>query len=62
MKVFLNQDKPYSMSLANVTPPKSYADWAALIENFASHLIGRYGAEVVENWNFEGKYSLCSVE
>lgn len=37
----------------NVTPPKSYQEWSALIEAFASHLIVHYGAEEVRQWYFE---------
>jgi xylan 1,4-beta-xylosidase len=37
----------------NVTPPKDYEKWAALIGAFAKHLLDRYGPTEVENWNFE---------
>ncbi len=37
----------------NVTPPKDHAKWASLIAAFARHLLDRYGAAEVENWNFE---------
>jgi xylan 1,4-beta-xylosidase len=37
----------------NVTQPKDYDQWGALIRAFAKHLIDRYGAAEVENWNFE---------
>jgi xylan 1,4-beta-xylosidase len=37
----------------NVTPPKSYDQWAALIEHLTRHLIERYGADEVRNWYFE---------
>jgi xylan 1,4-beta-xylosidase len=34
-------------------PPSSYEKWGALIEAFARHLLGRYGAEEVRQWYFE---------
>ncbi len=37
----------------NVSPPKSYALWDAMIEAFARHLIARYGIDEVSTWYFE---------
>jgi xylan 1,4-beta-xylosidase len=37
----------------NVSPPKSYDDWDALIRAFAQHLIARYGIDEVSTWKFE---------
>ncbi len=37
----------------NVSPPKDYAAWDAMISAFASHLIARYGIEEVAAWKFE---------
>jgi xylan 1,4-beta-xylosidase len=37
----------------NVSPPKDYAVWDAMITAFAKHLIARYGIEEVSQWNFE---------
>jgi xylan 1,4-beta-xylosidase len=37
----------------NVSPPKDYAKWDALIEAFARHLLERYGIEEVSQWYFE---------
>jgi len=37
----------------NVSPPKSYERWEALITEFARHLVARYGIEVVSQWYFE---------
>ncbi len=37
----------------NVSPPKSYALWDAMITAFAQHLIARYGIDEVSRWNFE---------
>jgi xylan 1,4-beta-xylosidase len=37
----------------NVSPPRSYARWDALIEALARHLIARYGIDEVSQWYFE---------
>jgi xylan 1,4-beta-xylosidase len=37
----------------NISPPKSYAEWDAMIGAFARHLIDRYGIEEVATWYFE---------
>ena len=37
----------------NVSPPKSYEKWDALITAFARHLIARYGIDEVAQWYFE---------
>jgi len=37
----------------NISPPKDYAKWDALITHFAQHLIERYGIEEVAQWYFE---------
>jgi len=37
----------------NVSPPRDYAQWDAMITAFAQHLIERYGLEEVSHWNFE---------
>jgi xylan 1,4-beta-xylosidase len=37
----------------NVTPPKDYAKWEALIKNLTIHFTERYGAEEVKTWYFE---------
>ena len=37
----------------NVTPPKDYDKWAALIRNLTEHFTERYGAEEVKTWYFE---------
>ncbi len=36
-----------------VSPPKSDAAWADLIESFARHLVERYGIDEVAHWYFE---------
>jgi xylan 1,4-beta-xylosidase len=37
----------------NVTPPKDYEKWDALIQNLIAHFKERYGDEEVKTWNFE---------
>lgn len=37
----------------NVSPPKDYARWDALITRFAQHLVERYGIGEVSQWYFE---------
>ena len=38
---------------ANVTPPRDYKQWAALINRLVSHWVERYGAKEVRDWFFE---------
>ena len=38
---------------ANVTPPKRYAAWGALVSELATSAIARYGASEVSAWPFE---------
>jgi xylan 1,4-beta-xylosidase len=37
----------------NVAPPKDYAEWDAMIDAFARHLVARYGIDEVASWYFE---------
>ena len=37
----------------NVTPPKDYEKWEALIRNLVQHFTDRYGADEVKTWYFE---------
>jgi xylan 1,4-beta-xylosidase len=37
----------------NVTPPKDYDKWAALVKNITEHFTQRYGADEVKTWYFE---------
>lgn len=37
----------------NVSPPKSWQAWDALITAFAQHLVNRYGIDEVSKWYFE---------
>jgi xylan 1,4-beta-xylosidase len=37
----------------NVSPPKDYAAWDAMITAFAQHLVDRYGIDEVSKWYFE---------
>jgi xylan 1,4-beta-xylosidase len=34
-------------------PPRDYGKWGALVENFARHLVERYGIDEVAQWYFE---------
>jgi xylan 1,4-beta-xylosidase len=37
----------------NVTPPRDYNKWAALVRNLVEHFTERYGADEVKSWYFE---------
>jgi len=37
----------------NITPPKDWEEWAALVEAFANHCVERYGIDEVRSWYFE---------
>jgi xylan 1,4-beta-xylosidase len=37
----------------NISPPKSYAEWDAMILAFTQHLVERYGIDEVATWYFE---------
>lgn len=37
----------------NVTPPKDYEKWAALVKNLTEHFTLRYGTDEVKTWYFE---------
>ncbi|WP_263366607.1 GH39 family glycosyl hydrolase [Edaphobacter bradus] len=37
----------------NVSPPKDYAEWDAMITAFTQHLVDCYGLDEVSHWNFE---------
>jgi xylan 1,4-beta-xylosidase len=37
----------------DISPPKDYGKWDALITGFAKHLIARYGIDEVSQWYFE---------
>ena len=36
----------------NVSPPKDYGLWDAMIAAFTQHLVDRYGIEEVSHWQF----------
>lgn len=38
---------------ANVTPPKDYKQWSALIDRLVSHCVERYGESELSEWLFE---------
>lgn len=46
-------DKTIFWWRGNVTPPKSYDKWAALVKNITEHWTQRYGADEVKTWYFE---------
>lgn len=46
-------DKTIFWWRGNVTPPKDYEKWGALIRNLTEHFTERYGAEEVKTWYFE---------
>ena len=37
----------------NVSPPKDYALWDGMVQQFVQHLVDRYGADEVAQWYFE---------
>ncbi len=37
----------------NVTPPKDWKDWEALLKNFIGTLVDRYGIDTLKTWYFE---------
>ncbi|MGB8352500.1 MAG: hypothetical protein WCD79_01295 [Chthoniobacteraceae bacterium] len=37
----------------NVSPPRSYYEWGALVEAFGLHCMDRYGLEEIRRWHFE---------
>jgi len=46
-------DKTIFWWKGNVTPPKDYEKWGALIRNLTEHFTERYGASEVKTWYFE---------
>ncbi|MCC3158561.1 hypothetical protein LJ737_15030 [Hymenobacter sp. 15J16-1T3B] len=46
-------DKTVFWWRANVSPPKDYAKWEALVEALVRHWEARYGRREVESWYFE---------
>ena len=43
----------FGLYAADITPPRSMADWSAFIQTFVRHLVARYGATEVRTWYFE---------
>jgi xylan 1,4-beta-xylosidase len=37
----------------NISPPKDYAQWDAMMDAFVRHLVTRYGVDEVSQWYFE---------
>jgi len=53
-KALAAQNMPHSFWYKpNVSPPKDWAKWDALIAELAKHLVARYGIEEVSHWYFE---------
>ena len=46
-------DKTIFWWKGNVTPPKDYDKWAALVKNLTQHFTERYGEDEVKTWYFE---------
>ncbi len=46
-------DKTIFWWRGNVTPPKDYNKWAALVKNLTQHFTERYGEDEVKSWYFE---------
>jgi xylan 1,4-beta-xylosidase len=46
-------DATFGFYRGNITPPTSMKDWAAFIATFVRHLVQRYGAAEVRQWEFE---------
>src|ERR1035437_7091225 len=46
-------DKTIFWWKGNVTPPKDYEKWGALIRNLTEHFTERYGADEVKTWYYE---------
>jgi xylan 1,4-beta-xylosidase len=52
-KALASGDKTVFNYQGNVTPPRDYSQWAALISRLISHWVERYGAQEVREWFFE---------
>lgn len=52
-KLALRQDLHPFWYKQNVSPPKDYVKWDALIRNFGQFLVDRYGIDEVSKWYFE---------
>ena len=52
-EILASGDKTQFWWKANITPPKDLAQWGALISEFISHLLHRFGKEEIESWHFE---------
>jgi xylan 1,4-beta-xylosidase len=48
-----SSDKTVFAYRMNVSPPRVWGEWEALIETFARHLVDRYGLDEVRSWHFE---------
>jgi xylan 1,4-beta-xylosidase len=52
-KALASGDKTVFNYEANVTPPRDYKQWAALVSRLVFHWVNRYGAREVRKWFFE---------
>jgi len=52
-KLALRQDLHPFWYKQDVSPPKDYGKWDALMTAFAQHLVDRYGVDEVASWYFE---------
>lgn len=52
-KALASGDKTVFNYEANVTPPRDYKEWAALVRRLISHWVDRYGVHEVREWFFE---------
>jgi xylan 1,4-beta-xylosidase len=44
---------PIAWYKANANPPSNYTLWAQVVQDFAAHLVSRYGIEEMSQWPFE---------
>lgn len=53
-KALAARDMPHAFWYKpNISPPKDWGKWDALIAELAKHLVARYGIDEVSNWYFE---------
>ena len=52
-EILASGDKTVFHYRANVTPPRDYAQWAALIRKLVAHWAERYGLAELRQWLFE---------
>jgi xylan 1,4-beta-xylosidase len=52
-KALASGDRTVFDYAANVTPPRNYAEWGALVTRLVLHWVDRYGVNEVREWFFE---------